>query len=272
MDLQVLLTSTVVAAVISMLTNVYNSKRTGNLKYITEERQKWREEIRQIAEDIIPCSQFSIKKYLIRLKVRINAEGLYNEKSYLEDSHIWKVIDDLEDNKCIDNFENNKKKLVLYLSALLKYDWERNKQEVRGSSLEQLQITFSFLLCGSFLCISYISGVDFGKNQLEVVLALLLPCVLLPIYKQMLNILKMKKIVIWVIMIIGTIVFVLDIFVVGGNILEVNLTEMQISFFVYIGVFGIFIATLIMAILNFWSLGTKDYKYIRLIENIENHN
>lgn len=90
MDLQVLLTSTVVAAVISMLTNVYNSKRTGNLKYITEERQKWREEIRQIAEDIIPCSQFSIKKYLIRLKVRINAEGLYNEKNCnLGDNDYW---------------------------------------------------------------------------------------------------------------------------------------------------------------------------------------
>ena len=57
MDLQVILTSTVVAAVISTLTSVYNSRRTGNLKYITEERQKWREEIRKIAESIEDCSE-----------------------------------------------------------------------------------------------------------------------------------------------------------------------------------------------------------------------
>lgn len=43
MDVRVILTSTVIAAIISFLANVYNSRRTGNLKYITEERQKWRE-------------------------------------------------------------------------------------------------------------------------------------------------------------------------------------------------------------------------------------
>lgn len=33
MDLKIILTSTVIAAVISLLANVYNSRRTGKLKY-----------------------------------------------------------------------------------------------------------------------------------------------------------------------------------------------------------------------------------------------
>lgn len=147
MDMNVILTSTVIAAVISLLANVYNSRRTGKLKYITEERQKWREDIREIAENITKCSQFNIGVQLTRLKMRINANGVktiiaqkegYNQKRagrYLNDVHIWKLIDELENPKCIDKFEDNKKKLFLYLSALLKYDWERAKQEVKGSEL-----------------------------------------------------------------------------------------------------------------------------------------
>lgn len=205
------------------------------------------------------------------MKVRINAEGFINRKSYLEDGHIWEVIDDLEDNNKENNFENNKKKLILYLSALLKYDWERNKYEVKGSSLEQFQIIFSFLTSGIFLWISYMSGKCFEKNQLEIVVALLLPCVLTPIYKQILKELKMKKIVIWVLLVIVPMVLVLNIFTTGGNLLENNLNVMNIGYFTYIGVFCIYIATLIMTLLHLWWLGTKDYKYVCLVEGIKNN-
>ena len=91
MDMNVILTSTVIAAVISLLANVYNSRRTRKLKYITEERQKWREDIREIAENITKCSQFNIGVQLTRLKMRINANGVktiiaqkegYNPVSY----------------------------------------------------------------------------------------------------------------------------------------------------------------------------------------------
>lgn len=147
MDLQAVLTSTVVAAVISILANVYNARRAESLKYVTEERQKWREEIRKIAEDIVDCPRDEIKKYLTKLKVRINAYGNLRKESYYEDAHIWKVIEKLED---VDNnnqeFEKKKERLVYFLSLMLKYDWERQKREVAGSKISSIKLLLSTII------------------------------------------------------------------------------------------------------------------------------
>lgn len=149
---EIILTSSVMAALISTLSSMYSSKRSGNLKYITEERQKWREEIRQIAEDIEGSSRTSVRKHLIRLKVRINANGKAQlmeaanqtdknqdtkKISYYEDCHIWELIKKLE-NSSVQDFKEKKENLINSLSLLLKYDWERQKREVLGSKVKRL--------------------------------------------------------------------------------------------------------------------------------------
>lgn len=282
MDLKIILTSTVIAAVISLLANVYNSRRTGKLKYITEERQKWREDIREIAENITKCSQFNIGVQLTRLKMRINANGvetIIDEKKgnnkkragkYLNDAHIWKLIDELENPKCIDKFEDNKKKLFLYLSALLKYDWERAKQEVKGSELDSLQIVFSVLSSGIFLWLLYTNEKDFISMQSVSAIALLLiPCVLIPIYKQIPLILKNSLLAVWAIFLIVTIVMVLKIYTGVGNIIEKLLKEMNADTLTFICIILVLFISLIITVLNLWKQGTKDFKYTRLIKDIE---
>lgn len=282
MDMNVILTSTVIAAVISLLANVYNSRRTGKLKYITEERQKWREDIREIAENITKCSQFNIGVQLTRLKMRINANGvktIITEKEgnnkkragrYLNDAHIWKLIDELENPESIEKFEDNKKKLFLYLSALLKYDWERAKQEVKGSELDSLQIVFSVLSSGIFLWLLYTNEKDFISMQSVSAIALLLiPCVLIPIYKQIPLILKNSLLAVWAIFLIVTIVMVLNIYTAAGDIIEKLLKEMNADTLTFICIILVLFISLIITVLNLWKQGTKDFKYTRLIKDIE---
>lgn len=188
MDLQVILTSTVVAAVISTLTSVYNSRRTGNLKYITEERQKWREEIRKIAESIEDCSRYDIKKQLTRLKVRINANGKLKEDSYYEDSHIWNLIHDLENfNICEKCFKNKKQDLINSLSFLLKYDWERQKREVLGTNIDKIRIILT-----SALLVSVLINGKFDFSVLFCSMSILLPSVF-PLLKQVMIRLSREK-------------------------------------------------------------------------------
>lgn len=54
----------------------------------------------------------------------------------MQDSHIWSTIDKLE--KRDGDFKQLKKLLILYLSMLLKMDWERSKEEVRGNGFQMI--------------------------------------------------------------------------------------------------------------------------------------
>lgn len=57
MDLKTVLTSSVIAAIItgllSLITNFSNQKNDSKIKYVTEERKNWRQEIRKICDEII---------------------------------------------------------------------------------------------------------------------------------------------------------------------------------------------------------------------------
>ncbi len=128
--------STVIAAIISGVVSYLVLIRKSKLKYITEERQKWREDIREIAENI-EKNTYSIKNDLTKLKVRINAYGRNNKNDdscYYNDAHIFKIIKEIEKYDKERNYEKISEKkeiLIEYLSFLLKYDWERAKAEVK---------------------------------------------------------------------------------------------------------------------------------------------
>lgn len=180
MDLQAVLTSTVVAAVISILANVYNARRAESLKYVTEERQKWREEIRKIAEDIVDCPRDEIKKHLTRLKVRINSNGKIDKKSYIEDGHIWQLIENLENSSFdISEYEKQKEYLIDTLSLLLKFDWERQKREVLGSHIKKMHIIF--FTCVLLVTI-YIYGIpkEFSSNSISPLYMFSIFCITIP--------------------------------------------------------------------------------------------
>ncbi len=137
--MEIILGSCLLAALVSGVVTIITSKKQNELQYITAERRAWREEIRKIAHriqnpDKRDGKEESIGDVLVDLKVRLNAYGFKGTKScedvdYKKDEHIWEAINDIEKNV---NLKKNKELLILYLSVLLKHDWERAKQEVNG--------------------------------------------------------------------------------------------------------------------------------------------
>lgn len=161
MSWELILTSTVIATIVSGLFAFYQNYRSNKISKITDERKAWRDDIRIISKNIMAyTNEHKLEKEITKLKVKINAYGnstFYDKKDpeistnkiklcekikikkqkrkqdvlqtkyYINDSHIWKQIHILENN----NYEQkDKKKLVDYLSYLLKYDWERAKSEI----------------------------------------------------------------------------------------------------------------------------------------------
>lgn len=134
MDWKLILSSTVFAAMISGIVSYKIASKSNILQYITTDRKEWREELRKIAPKIHGANYEKLLLLISELKVRINSFGKHNNiNDYFYDSHIWKLIGEIEkeDNKHI--FEKQKKVLIEYISLLLKYDWERSKAEVKDN-------------------------------------------------------------------------------------------------------------------------------------------
>lgn len=134
MNTEMLLSSAVIAAILSGIISFFISRRQETLQYITGERKEWREKIREITYNLNGANYKDTLKLLTELKVRINAFG--NREvlvSYSSDAHIWDLINEIEKEEPKRNIlKLMQKQLIEYLSLLLKVDWERSKKEVRG--------------------------------------------------------------------------------------------------------------------------------------------
>lgn len=135
MNIDTILGSIVIGGIISGLVSYLISKRQGNLQYITAERKEWREKVREIAYKLNGASYENTLLLLTALKVRINAfgnNGVVNR--YANDAHIWELINEIEIKKpSVEVLALQQKKMIEYLSLLLKVDWERSKIEVKGN-------------------------------------------------------------------------------------------------------------------------------------------
>lgn len=157
-------TSTVVSAIVTALFGFFSSKRQNTLKYITEEREKWRDEMRIIAEDVEQSKVDNINVKLTKIKVRINAYGSMMETDYQRDGHIWKLIRELEKGtESKEVFEKKKRVLIDYISLLLKADWERSKVEVRGAFQKAVKCVLALL---SVILFSFYYFVIWRQNDI----------------------------------------------------------------------------------------------------------
>lgn len=128
------LTSSVIATVLSVVGNVLSDRRKNSLEYITKERSIWREDIRVIAEEISASDEETIHEALTKLQVRINAYDRFLNNNHMDgDQFIWMCIKLCENIKGKDDLNVIKKNLLVALSLMLKYDWERTKEEVKGN-------------------------------------------------------------------------------------------------------------------------------------------
>ena len=157
-------TSTVVSAIVTALFGYFSSKRQNTLKYITEERKKWRDEMRMIAEELEHSKRKNVNAKLTKIKVRINAYGSMMEPDYQRDGHIWDLIRDLEKGtESKEVFEKKKRRLIDYISLLLKADWERSKVEVRGAFQKAVKCVLALL---SVILFSFYYFVIWKQNDI----------------------------------------------------------------------------------------------------------
>lgn len=129
-----ILTSTVIATLITAAISIFTLYKNSKLKYITEERSKWRAQIRNIMVEIDSANENNIHRVITKLKSRINAYGYAKPNDVLHDGHIWRTINCIENHNS--DFKELKNELILYLSFLLKYDWEKSKKEVLGNVIK----------------------------------------------------------------------------------------------------------------------------------------
>lgn len=170
-NFETVLTSSVIAGIISALFSFLNIRKSNDLQYITGERKEWRIEIRNIAKSIINKDKNNIQEDLTELKVRINPNGIVSNDDYTSDAHIWKVIYSLEEPKSDNEFNNNKLLLIEYLSLLLKDDWERCKIEIRGDKLKIFIFIMSFIISiATSLCYLYYWKETIGINYVSLIL------------------------------------------------------------------------------------------------------
>lgn len=138
--IELLLSSVVIVAIIQWLRGYRNDKN----QYITGERKEWRVNIKEIVQKIAGADMKEIPSMLDGLRVNLNSYGYYQGDyppeeflDYMKDEHIWREIDNLESSIKEENYEEaeqHKKSLIMYLSLLLKFDWERSKKEVKMES------------------------------------------------------------------------------------------------------------------------------------------
>lgn len=116
-----------IGAILSAILVFVNNSKRNQLDYITKERSEWRKSIKLIIVDLLDGK--NRKSAVSRLKSQINPYGFdmnvkYNNEYYMKDGHIWDLLSDF------DYSEEKSQKLSQYLELLLKYDWERSKNEV----------------------------------------------------------------------------------------------------------------------------------------------
>lgn len=164
MDIQLVLEVSVIATLISAGMSYLTFRKSSSLTYVTQERKEWREAIRRIAEELETCPYENRKHVLVQLKTRINAYGL-DSTEVLDDEHIWRLIQQIE--LCTEKeYGDLKNQLILYLSLLLKYDWERSKKEVHGEPWQIIGNMFAVAIIIALL-VYWLQKSDASKEQLH---------------------------------------------------------------------------------------------------------
>ena len=170
--LSTLLTSTVVAAIVSGLVSFFQSERAHSVKLITSERSTWRSELKEAIVSLrkefnISPTSGNVGESLACIESRINPYGKYDSSNdiaeleitsdktklstpqrmyFLRDGHIWAALEAYRKERTLTTLDN----LIDYLGLLLKYDWERSKSEAKLNKYWIVAIIIFCIGCLSF--------------------------------------------------------------------------------------------------------------------------
>lgn len=163
-------TSSVVAVLCSGIFSLINNRKNNIIGYVIEERREWRKEIKNIADELTMTNGiYEIRSLLNKLKVRINPYGRDKKGDFMHDFHIWELISVMEENP-YENQSENKEKLLMYISLLLKYDYEKTEKIVEGRRRIYIMISLILMVLGSIYMI-YIHFFERGGEYNEIFLA-----------------------------------------------------------------------------------------------------
>lgn len=173
--LEMVLASTLIATIVTIIFQFITNKKSDNLKYITNERVQWRQELRSIAEEIQNADPQNIKSVLVKLKMRINAYGMSLPDVYEKDGHLWLIMRIMENEENIERFELHKELLINFISLLLKQDWEKSKEEVKGNIMNTaLLIIYIEFICFLIYFHFVICKLEFSIEVIDMILVIAL--------------------------------------------------------------------------------------------------
>ena len=155
----------IISSVVTLIGSYFVFKqndKSNQLKYITEERQKWREKIRKLSVAFMTgqyvdyehkiLSENELRNIREKVAVRLNPTDY-------EDNNILCLMDLYIERQCSISREKIRVKLRVAFASLLKHDWERAKNETKMKSnsskiilfLISLFIVTSFFICANWL-------------------------------------------------------------------------------------------------------------------------
>ena len=144
MDFTVLLTSTVVSALVAALVTLRSSERKIQVENITQERAKWRKSMRELADELVKAAKSNdkVKTECVSAQLVLNLNP-FDEQDLQLACAARNLSGEDDINVRIEEF-------VTRLSLLLKHDWDRAKRESmpwfhRGTSTRR--VPYSELIC-----------------------------------------------------------------------------------------------------------------------------
>ncbi|OOE95620.1 hypothetical protein BZG78_14985, partial [Salinivibrio sp. MA351] len=143
--------SSVLAALITAIFSRIQHSRQITVRYVTEEREKWRENLKVAMSELseyVNSSDDNEKTKKIRSKATYIKLCLNPDPKHSSDSDVLKKLDEICNSPSYRNF----KKLEKSMQIILKHDWERVKLETKTKHLTVLYLI-------AFSCFIYF-GID----------------------------------------------------------------------------------------------------------------
>ena len=155
----------IVSSVVTLIGSYFVFKKndkSNQLKYITKERQKWREKIRELSVEFIYSELYDNatefiypnKKKLINISAQVAVRLNPNDD---EDNYILCLMSCYMKNENVR--ESLREELNIAFASLLKHDWERAKNETKMKSNSSKIILFLislFIVTSFFVCSNWI--------------------------------------------------------------------------------------------------------------------
>lgn len=162
-----ILSSSVLAALITAIVSKQIQDNSNKLKYVTEERQKWRKELREAAVELRRIGKNekwdgfkTVAEAKTFFQIRLNPRDL-------EDRKLLNMIKEQEWEQEEKISAENLDKLSEAISWLLKHDWERVKQETSTTRLTS--IYYYIIVASGIYLLLCINGEVFIPEMFETV-------------------------------------------------------------------------------------------------------